>query len=76
MRCGFVQLITGSELDRPARELMTRSPRTLPDTALVRDAVNMVREHRADEIPVVDAAGRPVGVLDVQDLIAMRLVED
>lgn len=65
-----------AELDGPARDLMTRSPRTLPDTALVRDAVNMVREHRADEIPVVDAAGRPVGVLDVQDLIAMRLVED
>lgn len=65
-----------AELDRPAKDLMTRSPRTLQDTALVRDAVNMVREHRQDEIPVVDAAGKPVGILDVQDLIAMRLVQD
>lgn len=64
------------ELARPIREVMTRSPRTLPDTALVRDAVNMVREHRQDEIPIVDAAGRPVGLLDVQDLVAMRLVKD
>ena len=64
------------ELDRPARELMTRSPRTLPEGALVRDAVNMVREFRQDEIPVVDAAGRPVGILDVQDLIAMKLVSE
>jgi arabinose-5-phosphate isomerase len=64
------------ELDRPAADLMTRSPRTLPETALVRDAVHMVREFRQDEIPVVDGSGRPVGILDVQDLIAMRLVRD
>lgn len=62
------------ELDRPVCEVMTRTPRTLPESALVRDAVTLVREHRADEIPVVDATGRPVGILDVQDLIAMRLV--
>jgi arabinose-5-phosphate isomerase len=64
------------DLDKPAAAMMTRSPRTLPEGALVRDAVHMVREHRQDEIPVVDAAGRPVGILDVQDLIAMRLVRD
>lgn len=63
-----------SELARPLSEVMTRAPRTLPDTALARDAVAMFREHRQDEIPVVDDAGRPVGLLDVQDLIAMRLV--
>jgi len=64
-----------AELDRPARELMTRNPTTLRDADLVRDAVTMVREHRRDEIPVVDASGKPVGILDVQDLIAMRLIE-
>lgn len=64
------------ELSRPIREVMTTHPRTLPDTALVRDAVLMIRECRQDEIPVVDDAGRPVGILDVQDLIAMRLVRD
>lgn len=61
-------------LDRPVRDVMTKSPSTLPHTALVRDAVQMVREHRRDEIPVVDAAHRPVGLLDVQDLIAQRLI--
>lgn len=70
-----VVLRSHAELDRPARDLMTRAPQTIRDTALVRDAVNMVREHRRDEIPVVDDAGRPVGILDVQDLIAMRLIE-
>lgn len=64
------------ELARPVRDLMTRHPTTLTDAALVRDAVRLVRENRRDEIPVVDSGGRPVGILDVQDLIAMKLVKD
>ena len=65
-----------AELSRPIETVMTRAPRSLPDTALVRDAVRMIREFRQDEIPVVDATGKPVGILDVQDLIAMKLVQD
>lgn len=64
------------EMARPIGTVMSRAPRTLPDSALTRDAVAMFREHRQDEIPVIDDAGRPVGLLDVQDLIAMRLVRD
>jgi len=63
-------------LAKPIEAVMTRTPRTLGADALVRDAVNMIREFRQDEIPVVGATGQPVGVLDVQDLIAMRLVKD
>ena len=65
-----------TEMHRPIRDVMTKDPRCLPETALVRDAVRMVREFRADEIPVVNALGEPVGLLDVQDLVAMRLVQD
>ena len=64
------------ELARPIGEVMTRRPRTLPDTAKVKDAVLLIREFRQDEIPVIDAAGRPVGILDVQDLIALKLIKD
>ena len=52
------------------------SPRTLTDDALIRDALTLFREKRQDEIPVVDAQGRPAGLLDVQDLIALKLVRD
>lgn len=65
-----------AELSRPIGEVMTRNPRTLPENAVVQDAVRMFSEHRQDEIPVVMADGKPLGVLDVQDLIAMRLVSD
>lgn len=68
-------VLRGAEqLDRPIGEVMTRSPRSLNSGALVRDAVRLVREFRSDEIPVVDEAGRPVGLLDVQDLIALKVV--
>ncbi len=63
------------ELSKPMGDAMSRDPRTLPATALIRDAVAMFREHRADEIPVVDDAGMPIGLLDVQDLITMKLVQ-
>lgn len=63
-------------MSRPISGVMTAGPGTLRDTDLLQDAVRMVREHRRDEIPVVDASGKPVGLLDVQDLIAMRLVQD
>lgn len=65
-----------AELSRPIAEVMTRKPRTLRDTAQVRDALLLIREFRQDEIPVVDAQGKPAGVLDVQDLIALKLVKD
>ena len=65
-----------AELARTVRDVMTKNPRTLPAESLVRDAVRMVREFRADEIPVVDADHRPIGLLDVQDLVAMKLVKD
>jgi arabinose-5-phosphate isomerase len=65
-----------SELGRPIAQVMTKNPRTLPHTARMRDAVRMIRECRQDEIPVVDDEGRPVGILDVQDLVAMKLVRD
>lgn len=63
-------------LEAPVRGVMTARPRTLGVDALVRDAVRMVQEARLDEIPVIDAHGRPVGLVDVQDLVAMRVVRE
>jgi len=37
--------------------------------------VQLVRELRIDEIPVVDDAGRPLGLIDVQDLMALKVIE-
>ncbi|MDA1007448.1 MAG: KpsF/GutQ family sugar-phosphate isomerase [Planctomycetota bacterium] len=63
-------------LTAPITQVMSRSPRALSSDALVRDAVRMVRERRIDEIPVVDDAGRPIGLIDVQDLISLRVISE
>lgn len=62
-------------MDQPITGVMTRTPRTVRHTAAVRDAVQLVREIRVDELPVVDDDDRPVGLIDVQDLIAMKVIE-
>ncbi|MHC4948382.1 MAG: KpsF/GutQ family sugar-phosphate isomerase [Planctomycetota bacterium] len=63
-------------MERVVGEVMTVRPQHLTVDDLVRDAVRMVRERRLDEIPVLDREGRPVGLVDVQDLIAMKLVSE
>ncbi|MHB1156974.1 MAG: KpsF/GutQ family sugar-phosphate isomerase [Phycisphaerales bacterium] len=62
-------------LSQPIAKVMTRSPRTLTDAAVVRDAVQLMRERRLDELPIVNDAGEPVGLIDVQDWVGMRVVE-
>ncbi len=56
-------------LDRPIREVMTRQPITIPLGARVGEALEIVRRRKISEVPVVDADGRPVGLLDITDLI-------
>lgn len=63
-------------LGQPISDVMTRHPKHLSVDDLVRDAVHLVREKRLDEVPVVDHDGKPIGLIDVQDLIAMRVVRD
>ncbi|MBO6514345.1 MAG: KpsF/GutQ family sugar-phosphate isomerase [Phycisphaerales bacterium] len=64
------------DLQKPISEIMSRDPRCLTIDAKATDAVAMFREYRADEIPIVDHQHKPMGLLDVQDLIAMKLVRE
>jgi arabinose-5-phosphate isomerase len=63
-------------LDGPVTDVMTPRPKHLTIDDLVRDAERLVREHRVDEIPVLDHDGRPVGLIDVQDLISLKVVRE
>ncbi len=58
----------------PVSTVMTRNPRTVrPEDRLV-DAARVLREARIDQVPVVDGSGKAVGLLDVQDLLAARIL--
>jgi arabinose-5-phosphate isomerase len=58
----------------PVRTVMSRHPRTVRPEAIVTDAARVLRQARIDQVPVVDDSGRPIGLLDVQDLLAARIL--
>jgi arabinose-5-phosphate isomerase len=70
------RLVQNGEVDfsRPVAAVMGKSPRTVGPDDLATAAAEMLRETEVDQLPVVDGAGRPVGLLDVQDLLAARLL--
>lgn len=64
------------DFNAPVGEVMTRAPRTVSPELLAVDAAKVLREKQIDQVPVVDSEGRPVGLLDVQDLLAARILGD
>jgi arabinose-5-phosphate isomerase len=58
-------------LDRPIREVMTAEPLTVPEGTRVADAVEILRLRKISELPVVDAGGRPAGLLDITDVLGL-----
>jgi len=52
---------------------MARTPKVLAPDQLAEDAHRLLREHRIDQAPVLDVARRPVGLVDVQDLLDVEL---
>ena len=62
-------------LDRPIADVMTRAPRTLPVGARVGEALDLLQRHKISEIPIIDDSGRPVGLLDVTDVIGISATQ-
>ncbi len=67
--------LTGPDfLSRPVSEFMTRKPKVIRDDALGVDALRLFELHKIDDLIVVDAARRPVGLIDGQDLPKFKIV--
>ena len=56
-------------LARRTAEVMTRHPRTIGPEALAAEALRMMNERAITALFVVDAAGAPIGILHVHDLL-------
>jgi arabinose-5-phosphate isomerase len=61
-------------LGEPVSKFMTRSPKTIRDDALGVDAPRLFGLHKIDDLIVVDARGKPVGLIDIQDLPKFKIV--
>jgi arabinose-5-phosphate isomerase len=67
--------LTGPDfLQKPVAAFMTRSPKTIRDDALGVDALRLFEAHKIDDLIVVNARGKPVGLIDGQDLPKLKIV--
>ena len=67
--------LTGPDfMRRPAADFMTRKPKTIRADALAVDALRLFEAHKIDDLVVVDARGRPVGIVDGQDLPKFKIM--
>lgn len=61
-------------LEKPVATFMTRSPKTIAEDALGVDALRLFQAHKIDDLIVVDAKGKPAGLVDGQDLPKLKIV--
>ncbi len=59
---------------KPVATLMTRNPITVPADALAVEVLKTIGQNRIDDIVVLDALGKPVGLIDTQDLARLKIV--
>jgi len=59
---------------RKIKEVMTKNPAVVGKEVLAAEAMRILQEKKIDELPVVDKNKRPIGLLDVQDLLKAGLV--
>ena len=61
-------------LDLAVSKFMTKNPITIQENKLAGEAIQVIGEHRIDDLVVVDKIGKPTGLVDSQDLSRMKLV--
>ncbi|MHC4166298.1 MAG: KpsF/GutQ family sugar-phosphate isomerase [Planctomycetota bacterium] len=60
--------------DFKAGDVMTADCKKIRADALAAEATAIFHKFRIDELPVVDADNRPVGMIDVQDIVTIKVV--
>jgi arabinose-5-phosphate isomerase len=57
-------------LELEVDKLMTLNPKVIKENAYVYEAVNIMREYKIDDLPVVSDDNKLVGLVDIQDVVA------
>jgi arabinose-5-phosphate isomerase len=59
-------------LTQPIEDYMGTSPKTIQSDELIQSAEKIMTESSIDQLIVIDPKGKPVGLLDIQDIAAVR----
>jgi arabinose-5-phosphate isomerase len=57
-------------LDQPMVKVMSSQPTTIGEGARISEAVELLAEKNLSELPVINAQARPVGMIDITDLLS------
>jgi arabinose-5-phosphate isomerase len=57
-----------------AADIMTADCKKIRADALAAEATAIFHKYRIDDLPVVDAENKPVGLIDVQDIVTIKVV--
>lgn len=60
-----------NQFDRPIREVMVHRPLTIHPEAPLADAIHILSTRRISELPVIDEEGKPIGLIDITDVITL-----
>ena len=64
------------QLDIPISRVMTSGPLNVRLGMLVTEAVDIMAAKKISELPVVDTAGRPAGLIDITDVVGLLPQEE
>ena len=57
----------------PIDEVMTRDPKSISPRTFALEALAFLHQHQVDQMPVVDTDNKVIGMLDVQDLLDLKI---
>ncbi|MEM9643978.1 MAG: KpsF/GutQ family sugar-phosphate isomerase [Planctomycetota bacterium] len=60
------------DLDRPIEQLMTHAPHHVESGASLQEAIAILSRRRISELPVVDAQGYVLGLVDITDVVSFE----
>jgi arabinose-5-phosphate isomerase len=67
-----IERSSGQLASEPISAHMGKQPKTIPPSALAEDAMRLLRDHKIDQLAIVDADHKPIGLLDIQDVLDLK----
>jgi arabinose-5-phosphate isomerase len=58
-------------IDQPVRHVMTQAPKSIQAGSGMERALDILAGRKISELPVVDADGRPAGLIDITDVVGL-----
>jgi len=59
---------------RKVGEFMTRNPISIPGDKLAAEVLQILEQHRIDDLVVVNPENEPIGIVDSQDLTRLKIL--